>query len=129
MNRDELRDTHRSRLAYVYIRQSSMHQVQHHRESQRRQRGLLERAVEFGWPREQVTVIDEDLGHSGARSERRSGFEKLLADVAVGLVGIVLSLEVSRMSRGNRAWYHLLDICAITKTLIADGDGLYDPRD
>lgn len=128
MNRDKLSDAHRSRLAYVYIRQSSLHQVEHHRESQRRQRGLLERALELGFAREQVKVIDEDLGHSGARSERRSGFEKLLAEVALGSVGVVLALEVSRMSRGNRAWYHLLDICAITHTLIADADALYDPR-
>ena len=128
MNHDQLRDTHRARLAYVYIRQSSAHQVQHHTESQRRQRDLMQRAVELGWSGERVKLIDEDLGRSGGRSERRSGFEKLLADVAMGLVGIVFALEVSRMSRGNRAWYHLLDVCAVTHTLIADDDALYDPR-
>ena len=96
--------------------------------SQRRQRELMQRAVELGWSGERVKLIDEDLGRSAARSERRSGFEKLLAEVAMGLVGIVFALEVSRMSRGNRAWYHLLDICAVTHTLIADGEALYDPR-
>ncbi len=128
MNREQLTNTHHSRLAYVYIRQSSLHQVQHHTESQRRQRELVERAVELGWPDEQVKLIDEDLGRSGSRSERRAGFEKVLSDVALGLVGIVLALDVSRMSRDNRTWYHLLDICAITHTLIGDGEGLYDPR-
>ncbi len=128
MNRDQLSDTHLARLAYVYIRQSSVHQVQHHTESQHRQRNLVERAMELGWSSERVMLIDEDLGRSGARSERRSGFEKLLAEVALGRVGIVFALEVSRMSRGNSTWYHLLDICAVTHTLIADGEALYDPR-
>ena len=127
MTPDQLCSAHRARLAYVYIRQSSLHQVLHHLESQRRQRALVERAVQLGWMPERVQVLDEDLGQSGARSQRRSGFERLLAAVAVGEVGIIFSLEVSRISRGNRDWYHLLDICAITHTLIADADGLYDP--
>ena len=128
MKHEQLHETHHRRLAYVYIRQSSVHQVEHHTESQRRQRELVERAVVLGWSNEQVKLIDEDLGRSGSRSQRRTGFDALLADVAMGLVGIVLALDVSRISRGNRAWYHLLDICAITHTLIADGEGLYDPR-
>lgn len=127
MTPDQLSSAHHARLAYVYIRQSSIHQVLHHLESQRRQRALVERAVQLGWMPERVQVLDEDLGQSGARSQRRSGFERLLAAVAVGEVGIIFSLEVSRISRGNRNWYHLLDICAITHTLIADAEGLYDP--
>lgn len=127
MTPEQISSAHHARLAYVYIRQSSLQQVLHHLESQRRQRALVERAVQLGWMPERVQVLDEDLGQSGARSQRRSGFEHLLAAVAVGEVGIIFSLEVSRISRGNRNWYHLLDICAITHTLIADGEGLYDP--
>ena len=115
MTPDQLSSAHRTRLAYVYIRQSSPHQVLHHRESQRRQRSLVERAVQLGWMPERVQVLDEDLGQSGARSQRRSGFERLLAAVAVGEVGIIFSLEVSRISRGNRN-YHLLDILVRSPT-------------
>jgi DNA invertase Pin-like site-specific DNA recombinase len=128
MNPEHISSTQRTRVAYVYIRQSSVQQVLHHQESQRRQRALVERAVQLGWARERVQLIDEDLGRSGARTQRRSGFERLLAAVALGQVGIIFSLEVSRISRDNRNWYHLLDICAITHTLIADAEGLYDPR-
>ena len=116
MTPDQLSSAHHARLAYVYIRQSSLHQVLHHLESQRRQRSLVERAVQLGWMPERVQVLDEDLGQSGARSQRRSGFERLLAAVAVGEVGIIFSLEVSRISRGNRNWYHLLDILVRSPT-------------
>jgi hypothetical protein len=128
MKSDQITAVHYARGAYVYIRQSSTHQVLHHTESQQRQRDHVQRAVALGWSPEQVVVIDEDLGQSAARSGRRSGFEQLLADVAIGKAGLILSLEVSRISRANRNWYHLLDICAITETLIGDSDGLYDPR-
>ncbi|MGH8634927.1 MAG: helix-turn-helix domain-containing protein [Burkholderiales bacterium] len=128
MNPEQLCAEHHARLAYVYIRQSSLQQVLHHTESQRRQRALVERAVQLGWRPERVQVLDEDLGRSGARTQRRSGFERLLSAVAVGEVGIIFALEASRISRDNRNWYHLLDICAITHTLIADAEGLYDPR-
>ncbi len=127
MNPDQIRDQHRSRPAYIYIRQSSAHQVLHHRESGRRQRGLQRRAVELGWARERVVVVDEDLGHSAGRSHRRAGFQDLVARAALGKVGLILALEVSRLTRSNRDWYHLLDICAVTGTLIGDADGLYDP--
>lgn len=128
MNPEQLLSAHHARLAYVYIRQSSLQQVLHHVESQRRQRSLVERAVQLGWKPERVQLLDEDLGRSGGRAQRRSGFERLLSAVALGEVGIIFSLEVSRISRDNRNWYHLLDICAITHTLIADAEGLYDPR-
>lgn len=128
MNGDQISPAHRARLAYVYIRQSSLQQVRHHTESQHRQRQLVQRAVALGWQDEQVVLIDEDLGQSAARCAQRSGFDKLIGEVAVGRVGMVLSLEASRISRTNRSWYHLLDICAVTDTLIADAEALYDPR-
>ncbi len=116
MNPEQLLSAHYARLAYVYIRQSSLHQVLHHLESQRRQRALVERAVQLGWKPERVQVLDEDLGRSGARAQRRSGFERLLSAVALGEVGIIFSLEVSRISRDNRNWYHLLDILVRSRT-------------
>ena len=128
MNSDQISPAHRARLAYVYIRQSSLQQVRHNTESQHRQRQLVQRAAALGWQEEQVVVIDEDLGQSAARSGQRSGFERLIGEVAVGRVGMVLSLEASRISRANRSWYHLLDICAVTDTLIGDAEALYDPR-
>ncbi len=129
MNPDDIRPQHWQRLAYVYIRQSSLHQVLHHRESRRRQQAFKQRAQELGWPADRIRVVEEDLGQSGARHQRRSGFEDLVAQVALAAVGLILALEVSRLARGNRDWYHLLDICSITGTLIADAEGLYDPRE
>jgi len=129
MIREEITQSHRSRLAYVYIRQSSPRQVRDNLESQSRQRALVHHAVDLGWPRERVVEVDEDLGISAARTSRkRVGFQNMVADVALGKIGLVLALEVSRLSRSNRDWYHLLDICAVTLTLIADSEGLYDPR-
>ena len=128
MNPDQITDSHRSRLALVYIRQSSYQQVLDHKMSQLRQRGLVKRALELGWPKERIIEVDEDLGHSASRSSRRLGFEKMVSQTALGKVGIILALEVSRLCRGNRDWYHLLDICSVTRTLIADAEGLYDPR-
>jgi len=127
MNSDQISPAQHARLAYIYIRQSSMQQVRHHTESQHRQRQLVRRAMALGWPEAQVVIIDEDLGQSAACTGQRSGFERLIAEVAVGRVGVILSLEASRISRANRSWYHLLDICAVTNTLIGDGEALYDP--
>lgn len=127
MNSDQIRLEHFARLAYVYIRQSSLQQVRHHTESQYRQRQLVERAAALGWSDAPVVVIDEDLGQSAAGTGQRSGFERLIGEVAVGRVGVILSLEASRISRANRNWYHLLDICAVTQTLIGDAEALYDP--
>ena len=129
MNRDQITQAQRQKTAFVYIRQSSERQVLDHQESQRRQRNLVHRAVELGWEQDLVEQVDEDLGLSGSRSQVRSGFDRIIAEAALGRVGIILALEASRFCRGNRDWYHLLDICSITKTLIADCDGLYDPRD
>lgn len=83
----------------------------------------------LGWPRERVRIVDADLGHSGAQTGEREGFKQLVADVALGEVGLVLVIEVSRLARDNAAWYQLLDLCALTGTLIADADDLYDPAD
>src|SRR6202158_612806 len=118
--------SHLARQAAIYIRQSTVEQVTHNLESQRRQYGLVDRAVTLGWPRPQVTVIDDDLGVSGGGGAR-VGFERLVAEVGLGHIGIVLAIEVSRLARNNRDWYHLLDLCALVDTLIADGDGLYHP--
>jgi DNA invertase Pin-like site-specific DNA recombinase len=116
------------RAAVVYVRQSSPAQLERNTESTQRQYALVSRAVELGFPREQVVVIDEDLGISGSGSAERSGFARLTAQVALGHVGLVLGLEVSRLARNNADWYRLLDLCALTDTLIGDGDGLYHPR-
>ncbi len=120
---------HRRRLAYVYVRQSSMAQVRENTESLERQYELSRRAVELGWDPTRVVVIDEDLGRSGAESTARGGFKSLVAAVGLGEAGIVLGIEVSRLARNNADWYQLLDLCSLTDTLIADADGLYHPGD
>jgi DNA invertase Pin-like site-specific DNA recombinase/predicted DNA-binding transcriptional regulator AlpA len=119
--------SHLNRAAYVYLRQSSAAQVEHNRESTQRQYALVTKASTLGWPAQQIIVIDEDLGLSGAGVVERSGFARLTAEVALGHVGIVLGLEVSRLARNNADWYRLLDLCGLTDTLIGDADGIYHP--
>lgn len=119
--------THTRRDAIVYIRQSHPSQVEHNRESTARQYALEDKAVALGWAKSQVITIDEDLGVSGKVFVKRSGFDHLNAEVALGRVGILLGLEVSRLARSNADWYRLLDMCAITDTLLADSDGVYHP--
>lgn len=123
----KVRPNHTQRVAIVYVRQSTAQQVEHNRESTDRQYALVGRAVGLGWRREQVTVIDEDLGLSGSGVDQRSGFTRLTSEVALGHAGIVLGLEVSRLARNNADWYRLLDLCAMTDTLIGDADGIYHP--
>src|SRR5262252_1015398 len=118
---------HIQRAAFVYIRQSSPAQVEYHRESTARQYALVEKACQLGWSQEQVIVIDEDLGVSGSGFAERSGFARMIAEVALGHVGIVFGLEVSRVARNNADWYRLFDLCSITDTLVGDSDGLYHP--
>jgi DNA invertase Pin-like site-specific DNA recombinase/DNA-binding transcriptional regulator YiaG len=118
---------HLKRDAYLYVRQSTLRQVVENTESTQRQYALRERAVALGWALEQVVVIDSDLGQSGASAADRAGFQRLVAEVGLGHVGIVLGLEVSRLARSSADWHHLLEICALTGTLILDEDGLYDP--
>jgi excisionase family DNA binding protein len=128
MSTMQITPSHLARKAAIYVRQSSPGQVLHNRESQRLQYGLVDRAVSLGWPRSQVIMIDEDLGVSGrGQGITRIGFDRLVAEVGLGHIGIVVSIEVSRVARNNRDWYHLLDLCALLDTLIADADGLYHP--
>lgn len=117
---------HLERQAVVYIRQSTVYQVRHNLESQRRQYGLAERARELGFGA--VVVIDDDLGRSGGGAVERPGFARLLEAVCGGQVGAVLALEASRLARNNRDWHHLIDLCALTDALVIDHDGVYDPR-
>jgi len=118
---------HLARAAYLYVRQSTMRQVMENTESTERQYALRQRALSLGWPSESVVVIDSDLGKSGASAVDRDGFQKLVADVGLGRAGIVLGLEVSRLARNSTDWHRLLEICALTDTLILDEDGIYDP--
>jgi DNA invertase Pin-like site-specific DNA recombinase len=118
---------HLERGAYLYIRQSSMRQVIENVESTKRQYALRGRAVALGWRDGQIIVIDNDQGESGASASWRQGFQRLVADVGMGQAGIVMGLEVSRLARNNADWHRLLEICALTDTLILDEDGVYDP--
>jgi DNA invertase Pin-like site-specific DNA recombinase len=125
----KLQDHHRARTAIVYVRQSSMHQVQDNTESTERQYALVHRAVALGWAGNCVEVIDEDQGRSGTTAEGRLGFQRLLAEVGLNHVGIILGTEMSRLARCNKDWHQLIELCAIFRTLLADQDGLYDPTD
>src|ERR671910_2131067 len=120
-------DQHRGRGAIVYVRQSTTKQVQQHRESQQNQYGLVQRALGLGWVPERVRVIDADQGSSG-QDGQRPGFRELVAEVSLGRVGLILAYEASRLARNNADWYALLDLAALRGTLIADTDGVYDPR-
>ena len=119
---------HLRRDAYLYVRQSSLHQVANNTESGRRQYDLRGRAVALGWPAERVVVIDDDQGLSGSGAQGREGFQRLVADVSLGKAGVVLGLECSRLARNNADWHRLLELCALSGTLICDEDGLYDPQ-
>jgi DNA invertase Pin-like site-specific DNA recombinase len=118
---------HLQRHAYLYVRQSTLRQVFENTESTKRQYGLRQHAVALGWPIERILVIDSDLGQSGASAADREGFQKLVTEVSLGKAGIVLGLEVSRLARNSMDWHRLLEICALTDTLILDEDGVYDP--
>jgi len=123
----KIRAAHRERSAFVYVRQSSLRQVRNHLESQRRQYAFADQAVEFGWCRDRVVVVDEDQGKSGAIPQARAGFARLVGAVARGEVGLVMSLELSRLSRNDADWNHLVYLCRWTGALIADEHGVYDP--
>jgi len=118
---------HLERDAYLYVRQSSIRQVMQNTESTKRQYALRERAVALGWPIERIHTIDSDQGRSGAQSTDRDGFQSLVSQVALGQVGIVLGLEVSRLARNNADWHRLIELAALSETLILDEDGVYDP--
>lgn len=118
---------HLKRHAYLYIRQSSLRQVLEHTESTQRQYNLKQRAIALGWAHDQIVVVDNDQGLSGASAVDRAGFQTLVADVGLGRAGIVMGLEVSRLARNSADWHRLLEICALSDTLILDEDGIYDP--
>ncbi len=120
---------HLQKRALVYVRQSSQAQVDNNIESTQLQYRLADRAEAYGWPQPRIDIIDDDLGISGKSAEARSGFQRLLAEVALGHVGIVMGIEMSRLARSCRDWHHLLELCAMFGTLLADADGVYDPRD
>lgn len=119
--------SHLQRDAYLYVRQSTLRQVLENTESTQRQYALRQHAVALGGPQERIMVMDSDLGQSGASMAGREGFQRLVAEVGMGRAGIVLGLEVSRLARNCTDWHRLLEICALTDTLILDEDGLYDP--
>jgi DNA invertase Pin-like site-specific DNA recombinase len=122
-------DRHLDRLAIVYVRQSSPQQVVEHKESRERQYALADTAMFLGWRKDRVSIIDEDQGQSGRTAASRTGFQRLLAEVTMDHVGLVLGLEMSRLSRSSKDWHHLLEVCALFGTLLADQDGVYDPHD
>src|SRR5262245_3020697 len=125
----KIRPWHLDRSAIVYVRQSTPQQVQGNQESAARQYALADRAVDLSWPRECVTVIDEDMGKSAQSAENRLGFQRLLAEVALDHVGLILGLEMSRLARSCKDWHQLLELCARYRVLLADADGLYDPTE
>jgi len=121
--------THRERMAYVYVRQSTLWQVHEHQESTERQYRLQERALSLGWPPTAIEVIDEDQGRSGSSTATRTGFRRLVSEVSLGQVGMVLMLEASRLARNSSDWHQLIELCGLSHTLLADEGTVYDPRD
>src|SRR5207244_11773086 len=125
----KIADQHLSRQACIYIRQSTMGQVRFNQESTERQYNLASKAQSLGWSSERIRILDRDLGQSGARTTNREDFKALVSDVAMGQVGAIFSLEASRLARSNQDWHRLLELCAITSTLVIDEDGCYDPAE
>jgi DNA invertase Pin-like site-specific DNA recombinase len=124
---EKIQRGHHERLAVVYVRQSTAQQVLDHQESTRIQYGLVHWARELGWAADRIVVIDDDLGKSGTSVEGRDGFQRLVSEVSLGHVGLVLGIEMSRLARSCADWHRLLELCALFDTLLADGDGVYDP--
>ncbi|MBM4029598.1 MAG: recombinase family protein, partial [Planctomycetes bacterium] len=120
---------HLSRRAYIYVRQSSMGQVLSHPESARRQRDLVKLARDLGWSPSQIIVLDEDQGKSAATSSGREGFKRIVGDVSVGEAGVVIGLEIARLARNCADFFPLIEMCALTRTLIADEEGVYNPNE
>ena len=125
----KIADQHLSRVACIYIRQSTQGQVRFNQESTERQYNLKNKAQSLGWSPERIRILDRDLGQSGARTTNREDFKALVSDVAMGQVGAIFSLEASRLARSNKDWHRLLELCAITSTLVIDEDGCYDPSE
>src|SRR5438132_5645572 len=125
----KMADHHLMRKACIYIRQSTMEQVRFNQESTERQYNLADQAKSFGWMPEQIQIMDGDLAQSGELTTNREDFKTLVSDVAMGQVGAIFSLEASRLARSNKDWHRLLELCAITSTLVIDEDGCYDPAE
>jgi DNA invertase Pin-like site-specific DNA recombinase len=125
----QIQPRHHQKMAYVYLRQSTMGQVRHHQESTARQYALKDRALSLGWQNDLIRVLDRDLGLSGTQINNRQDFQTLVADVSLEKVGAVFALEASRLSRSCSDWHRLLEICAFSGTLLIDEDGCYDPAD
>jgi len=125
----KIAEQHLSRVACIYIRQSTPGQVRFNQESTERQYNLKNKAQSLGWSPEKIRILDRDLGHSGAHTTNREDFKTLVSDVAMGQVGAIFSLEASRLARSNKDWHRLLELCAITRTLVIDEDGCYDPSE
>jgi len=125
----KITEQHRSRPAYIYVRQSTNAQVLHHQESTERQYALRAMALEMGWSESAIRTLDRDLGMTGSEMTKREDFKTLVTDVSMGQVGAVFALEVSRLARSNLDWHRLLELCALTATLVIDEDGCYDPSD
>jgi DNA invertase Pin-like site-specific DNA recombinase len=125
----KIQATHLARRACVYVRQSTPWQVSEHQESTERQYHLQQRALQLGWPPTAVEIIDEDHGRSGTAATHRTGFQRLVSEVSLGQIGVVLMLEASRLARNNSDWYRLMEICGLSRTLIADEAAVYDPRE
>ncbi|MEM7478000.1 MAG: recombinase family protein [Planctomycetota bacterium] len=123
------RPAHQELLALIYVRQSSTKQVEENVESTELQYQLVDRALAMGWSNDRIEVIDDDLGMSGRGVENRIGFQRMIAEVSLGHVGIIISIEMSRLARSCRDWHQLLENCSLFGTLLADADGVYDPRD
>jgi DNA invertase Pin-like site-specific DNA recombinase len=129
LQQSKITPAHLRRQALIYIRQSSTQQVRSHQESTERQYALVQRAAALGWPSAMIDTIDDDQGRSGTSAVHRPGFKKLVADISAGQVGIVLALEASRLARSSADWHRLIEICSITRTLLADDGAVYDPRE
>jgi len=125
----KINPSHLTRQACVYIRQSTPGQVRFNQESTERQYNLMNKARAFGWREDQIRVLDGDLGQSGSSAANRADFKILVGDVAMGHIGAIFSLEASRLARSNQDWHRLLELCAITNTLVIDEDGCYDPAE
>src|SRR5215475_14350111 len=124
---EKITPQHHEHYAYVYVRQSTLKQVHQHHEGRQHQYALVQRALDLGWPSPRIHVLDADLGHSGQDSQR-PGFQELVAAVSLGKVGIILAYEASRLARNNTDWYTLIDLATVVGTLLADTEGVYDPR-
>ena len=125
----KIEERHRMKPACIYLRQSTMGQVRNNQESTQRQYALKEKAIELGWSPSMIRVVDGDLGLSGTQASQRKDFKTVVADVSMGLVGAVFALEASRLARSCLDWQRLLELCALTGTLVIDEDGCYDPAE